>query len=162
MRITRSAPLPGGVEDAYAVIATQEYQQAKVAAQAQRSTATVTEQTGGSVAVRSERHLPTEGMPGPVASMVGDTLTITEQQTWRPAGADGSRHADLELTVAGAPLTLVGTIVLAPAAGGSTLSIEADLRCSVPLFGKKIEEAARPAIEESIDHEVAQLTDRLT
>lgn len=161
MKITRSAALPAGVEEAFAVIATQRYQQAKVEAQAPRATATVTDQAGGSVLVRSVRHLPTTGMPGPVVSMVGDTLTITEQQTWRPAQGDGARHADLELTVAGVPLGLVGTITLSPTGAASSLSINADLTCSIPLFGKKIEEAAKPAIEESIDHEVSQLTAHL-
>nr|WP_257911011.1 DUF2505 domain-containing protein [Janibacter limosus] len=79
-----------------------------------------------------------------------------------PARSDGSRHADLALTVTGVPLKLVGTIALSPTASGSTLVIDADLSCSIPLFGKKIEEAARPAIDDSIDHEVSQLGARLT
>ncbi|WKV15759.1 DUF2505 domain-containing protein [Janibacter limosus] len=161
MKITRSAPLPAGVEDAFAVVSTQEYQQAKVEAQTPRATATVTDRAGSTV-VRSERHLPTAGMPGPVVSMVGDTLSIIEQQTTGPARSDGSRHADLALTVTGVPLKLVGTIALSPTASGSTLVIDADLSCSIPLFGKKIEEAARPAIDDSIDHEVSQLGARLT
>lgn len=162
MKITRKATLPAGVEEAFAVISTQEYQQSKVEAQAPSATALVTEQAAGSVAVHSERNLPTTGMPGPVVSMVGDTLTISEQQNWRPALDDGSRHADLELTVGGVPLRLVGTIILSPTANGSQISVDADLSCSIPLFGKKVEEAAKPAIEESIDQEVDQLTARLT
>ncbi|KRE37701.1 hypothetical protein ASG73_08620 [Janibacter sp. Soil728] len=160
MKITRSAPLPATVEDAFAIISTQEYQQAKVEAQASRASATVSDHAGSTV-VRSERHVPTAGMPRPVVSMVGDTLSITERQTWHPAREDGTRHGDLALSVAGVPLKLVGTIVLSPTAGGSSLAIDADLSCSIPIFGKKIEEAARPAIEESIDHEISQLNARL-
>lgn len=162
MKITRSATLPAGVEDAFGVISDQDYQQAKVRAQAEDATATVTEQAGGTLAVHSVRNVPTTGMPGPIVSMVGQTLTITEQQTWRSAKDDGSRTADLELTVAGVPLSLVGTITLSPTTTGARLTVEADLSCSLPLFGKKVEEAAKPAIDESIDHEVTQLTARLS
>lgn len=162
MRITRSVTLPAGVEDAFAVIASPEYQQSKVAAQSQGATATVIDQTGGVVAVHSQRRVPTRGMPGPIVSMVGDTLVIVEQQTWRPAKAGGTRSADLEITVDGAPVGLVGTITLSPDAAGSRLSVEADLSCSVPLFGRKIEQAAKPTIEESIDFESRLLTERLS
>lgn len=162
MRITRSVNLPAGVEDAFAVIASQEYQQSKVAAQSKDAKATVLNQTGGVVAVHSERRVPTQGMPAPIASMAGETLVIVEQQTWRPAKPDGSRTADLEISVGGVPVGLVGTITLSPAAAGSRLSVAADLSCSIPLFGRKIEQAARPTIESSIDFESRLLTERLS
>lgn len=162
MRISRTAPLPAGVEEVFAIIATTEHQRAKIAAAGAEGTASVTEQVGGFTAVHAERVLPTRGMPGPVAAMVGDTLQVTEQQTWRPAAADGSRTADLEITVGGVPVTLRGHVVLAPAAAGSTMSVDADLRCSIPLMGRKIEEAARTPIEQSMDSEVRLLTERLT
>lgn len=161
MKITRSATLPAGVEDAFALISSQEYQLAKVTSQAPDATAQVTDQVGGVVAIHSERSLPTQGMPGPVVSMVGSTLTITERQTWRPAKGDGSRTADLEITVGGMPVGLVGTITLSPTAAGSTMAVDADLTCTIPLFGKKIEEAAKPTIEETIDDEARLLKERL-
>ncbi|EKA60346.1 MULTISPECIES: DUF2505 domain-containing protein [Janibacter] len=162
MKITRSATLPAGVDEAFAVIRTEDYQLAKVRAQVPDATATVADAPGGGANVHCERRLPTAGMPGPVVSMVGDTLTVSEQQHWRPAADDGSRTADLEISVAGVPVSLVGTITLAPEAGASRLSVAADLTCSIPLLGRKIEAASKPAIEQSIDDEIAELTTRLS
>lgn len=161
MKITRSRSLPAAVEDTFAVIATQDHQEAKAAAQATESSATVTELEGGLLGVHIERVLPTKGMPGPVATVVGETLAITEQQTWRAPRADGARTADLEITVGGAPLTLLGTITLSPEGTGSTIAIDADLTCTVPLLGRKVEKAARPTIEDSFELEARMLRERL-
>lgn len=161
MRISRTTSLDAGVEDVFAVVATQAHQQAKVATERGSSSATVTDLGGDRVAVRTERQLPTRGMPAAVSTLVGDTLTVTEEQTWHPARADGTRTADLELHAAGAPLRVRGTVTLSPAGDGSRLVVDADLTCSVPLLGRKIEAAATPTIEESFDHEVRLLRERL-
>lgn len=160
MKITRTTTLDAGVEDVFEIITSQEHQEAKLAEQSDSSSVEITEQAGA-VGVHTERTLPTEGMPGPMVSIVGSTLAITEQQNWSHPQADGSRTADLEITVAGAPVRLVGRIVLAPTDGGSSLAVDADLGCSVPFVGKKVETAAAPAIEESFDLEVRLLTERL-
>lgn len=161
MKITRTTSLPAGVEDAFAVIASQEHQTAKVDTWTAASSASVTEQAGGAVGVHTERELPTRGMPAPVVSMVGSTLTIIEQQNWSQAQSDGSRSADLEITVVGVPLRLIGRTTLSPTGEGSRLAIDADLDCSLPFVGRKVEAAARPAIEESFDLEARLLTERL-
>lgn len=161
MKITRTSTLPAGVEDAFAVIATQEHQEAKLAGQSDRSSVTITKRAEGRVEVRTERELSTREMTGPVASMVGSTLTITETQRWGQPAADGSRSADLEITVSGVPVRLTGTVALAPADTGSSITVDADLTCSMPFVGKKVETASAPAIEESFDLEVTTLTERL-
>ena len=155
MRISRTSNLDAGVEDVFAVVVTHSHQQAKVATEQGRSSASVTDLDGDRVGVR------THDMPAAVSSLVGDTLKVTEEQTWHPARADGTRTADLELHVTGAPLRMRGTVTLSPAGLGSRLVVDADLTCSVPLLGRKVEAAARPTIEESFDDEVRLLRDRL-
>lgn len=161
MKISRTTTFTRGVADVFAVIATPEHQQAKVAYHSEGSSARVTDLAGGLVGVHTERVVPTTDMPSAVASVVGDTLKITEQQTWRPAGADGTRRADLEIDVDGAPVRLRGTVTLSPTSTGSRLVVDADLTCSLPFVGRKIETAAKPRIEESLDHEVQLLSERL-
>ena len=78
--------------------------------------------------------------------------------------ADAGAHvvcADLDLTVSGAPLRLRGTIDLTPAGNGARMAVAADLTCSIPLVGKKVEQAAQPAIIDSIDAEARFLAERL-
>ena len=161
MRISRSTHLAADVEEVFAVLATEEHQLAKVASEVGRSEASVTVSADGAARVRTSRSLPTRDMPSTVSSVVGDTLTVTEDQTWRPAAADGRRTAALALDVAGAPVRMRGTISLAPDAGGSLLDVDADLTCSLPFVGRKIEAAAKPTIEESFDLEVDLLRERL-
>lgn len=161
MRISRTTRLDAGVDDVFAIIATQEHQEAKVATQTGRSSATVRDPGDGRVSVRTERELPTRGMPTTVSSLVGDTLMVTEEQVWRPARPDGTRTADLTIDVAGAPVQMRGTVTLSPAGEGSQLVVAADLTCSVPFVGKKIEAAAKPTIEDSFDHEARLLSERL-
>lgn len=161
MRITRSSNFTSGTDEVFAVIASEDHQQAKVAAQVADANATVTEQAGGITSVHTQRSLPTSGMPPAVSSLAGSTLTVTERQTWRPPASDGTRVADLEITVEGVPLRLQGTITLSQRGAGSQLAVDADLRCSVPFVGKKIEAAARPAIEESFDLEARLLSEQL-
>lgn len=161
MKISRTTSLDAGVEDVFAVIATHAHQQAKVATEHGSSSATITDLGGDRLGVRTERELPTRSMPTVVSSLVGDTLKVTEEQTWHPLRADGTRTADLELHVTGAPIRMRGTVTLSPAGGGSRLVVDADLTCSVPLIGRKVEAAAKPTIEESFDDEVRLLRERL-
>lgn len=160
MKITRTTTLDADVEDVFAIIASREHQEDKLAQYAS-SSVEITERAGGAVGIDTERELPTDGMPGPMVSIVGSTLTITEQQSWSQPAADGSRTADLKITVAGAPVRLVGRLTLAPSEGGSSLAVDADLTCSMPIVGKKVEAASAPAIEQSFDLEVDLLTERL-
>jgi len=161
MKITRSTTLPAGVEDVFAVIVTQEHQAAKAAAQSAESSARVEERPDGTVVVHTVRAVPTTGMPGPVVGMVGSTLRVREKQTWGQQRTDGGRRADLEITVDGAPVRMTGILTLSPTGEGSTLAVDADLTCSLPLVGKKIETAAQPTIEELFDLEARQLSERL-
>ena len=57
------------------------------------------------------------------------------------------------MAVAGAPIALKGTLMLAPGQGGTVETLEAELKAKVPLIGGKIEKAAAPPIEEAIDIE---------
>ena len=41
------------------------------------------------------------------------------------------------------------------------MAVAADLTCSIPLVGKKVEQAAQPAIIDSIDAEARFLAERL-
>lgn len=161
MKITRDATLPAGPDEVFALVATQEYQQAKVETQAPGSTAEVSER-GDTLVVRSQRSLPTREMPSAVGAIVGETLQIVEQQTWGPAGADGSRRADVDVTVPGLPLTMRGTIDLTPRGEGAHLAVHGDLTCTLPLVGRKIAEAAQPLILQSIDAEAAMIRERLS
>lgn len=109
--------------------------------------------TGRRTVVTSRRTLSTAGMPDIAKKVAGPVLTVDEEQTWAPPSRRGEREAGLWLRIEGVPVSLKGTILLAPSTTGALQVVRADLRASVPLVGSAIERAAAPAIIAGIEAE---------
>jgi Protein of unknown function (DUF2505) len=153
MRIAKSIEYAATPEAVFAVLSDAKFQEAKCAATAAvRHSATVNT-VGDRTVITTERILPSDGLPDFAKSMVGDTLKVTETQEWGPASDDGSRQGTVEMGVAGAPISLTGTLSLAPGGAGTVEQLDAELKARVPLVGGKIEKAAAPPIQEAIDIE---------
>ncbi len=84
--------------------------------------------------------------PDSAARFTGPELTILEETTWGDAGSDGSRDADLVLTVDRQPVSLRGRLRLAPGGRGTTVRLTGELKVNVPLLGRKLEQSAAPAV----------------
>jgi Protein of unknown function (DUF2505) len=157
MRIARSIDYAATPHEVFAVVADHAFQEAKLAATGSLAySATVTE-SGQRVLVSTIRELPTDGFPDFAKSFVGEVLTILEKQDWGPAGADGSRVAVLDISIHGAPLTLKGTVGLAPGGAGTEQSVDSVLKAGIPLIGGRIEKFAAGPIQQAIDIEFATL-----
>ena len=92
---------------------------------------------------RTTRSFPA---PDAVARFVGSTLTVTEETVWGDATADGRRSGDLQMTVQGQPVSMRGRLELTPAGAGSVVQLTGDLKVSIPLLGKKLEQSSAPAV----------------
>jgi uncharacterized protein YndB with AHSA1/START domain len=110
------------------------------------------EPAGAGVRTRTHEKLPAE-VPDFVRRLVGQHIDLEEVVTWGPPGPDGSRSGDLRVEIANAPVSMRGTIQLVAEAGGEATRqiVDAELKASVPLVGRKIEEAAAPAVMAGID-----------
>lgn len=84
--------------------------------------------------------------PDSAARFTGPELVILEDTTWGEAAADGSREADLVLTVERQPVSLRGKLHLAPGGRGATVRLVGELKVNVPLLGRKLEQSAAPAV----------------
>lgn len=84
--------------------------------------------------------------PESAARFTGPTLDVHDETTWGAAQADGSRTAQVRLTVAGQPVTMNAQLALAPAEAGSVVTLAGELKAAVPFIGKKIEQGAAPAV----------------
>ena len=93
--------------------------------------------------VKTSRDLPA---PDAARPFTGATLSVVEDVTWAEASDDGSRTAVVTLKVPGQPVSFNGRYQLAPGGMGTTLSFSGQLKVNVPLLGKKLEEAAAPAV----------------
>lgn len=162
MRISKSARLPAPPEQAFALMATEEFQDAKcVDAGAVKHRVSVVE-NGADTVITAERTMPSDGLPDAAKSLVGPSITVVETQTWGPVVGDGSRTGRVELRAKGVPMTMTGTLSLAPDGDGTQESIEADLKVAVPLMGGRLEKAAAPVIIAAIDSEIALAQQRLS
>ena len=137
-------------DDVFAMFADEDFQTRKCAATgARRHTVSIRAQEDHTIIV-STRDMPSDAFPAFVKGMVGETLAVTETQDWGPPGADGVRHGRLTVHIDGAPVSLHGTLSLAPRGQGSVETIEGDLKARIPLLGHKIEQAAAPAVRSAI------------
>ena len=96
---------------------------------------------------RCRRELPA---PDQAAKFTGPTLTVVEEVAWGEPDASGGRTGQVSLSVPGQPMTMKGTVTLAPSGAGSVVELSADLKVNIPLLGKKLEQAAAPAVLEGL------------
>ena len=162
MRVSRREELDGSPEEVYAVLTDPAFQEAKCEATTAGDghAVEVTPRTVGA-RVRTERTLPSNGLPDVARSFVGDHLIIVEVHEWSAPGPDGSRESALDLHVKGAPLTLKGTLRLVPRGGGTLEVLDAELKANVPLIGGRVEKAAAGPISTAIDIETRLLREHL-
>lgn len=161
MKFTHRVEYPATVDEVWAVMSSTDFQDAKCEA---TSTGTWTSDVATSAdrtRITSERVLPTDDLPDIARSFVGPSLTISEQQIWSAPATDGSRTAELQVHIKGAPMTLKGTVRLSPNGSGSSQEINGDLKVSVPLIGGKLEKAASDPLMFAAKTETDLLATRL-
>lgn len=162
MRLTTHEELPGTVEQVHALLVDQAFQEAKCAATTDDGVYSVDVHAGiDRHHVRTERQLPSDGLPDIARSFVGEHLTIIELLDWSGPGPDGSRASAVDIHVKGAPLTVKGTIRLEPYGEATVEVIEAEVRANVPLIGGRLERAAAVPIDAAIRIEIELLREWL-
>jgi uncharacterized protein YndB with AHSA1/START domain len=153
MKISETITYAAPPETVYAMVTDPAFQERKcVEAHAHRHEAAVSP-AGDGARVVTKRDLPADDLPDFAKSIVGQTLSVTETYEWGGAAADGSRSGTLTVEVAGAPVALRSNVRLLPSGGGTQITIEGDLKASIPLFGGKVEKAAAPAVIDAIHSE---------
>lgn len=104
----------------------------------------------GAFTVTTRRQMPTTDVPAQFRALVGGNLEIREVQAWQAASGD-VRHGTLVVEVTGAPVRLTGTLrMIATGAGSTTVTIDADLKASIPFFGGAVEKAIAEAMRSAI------------
>lgn len=161
MRITATLEFHASPEEVFAVTTESDFQEEVCEATSLGDYTVEITERGERTIVSTQRHLPSDDLPGFARSFVGDHFVIQESQDWGPASPDGTRVANLRLHVAGTPLTLTGTITLRPGGPGTLEELDADLRASIPLLGARIEQAAAGPIRAAIGIEGDLLAQRL-
>ena len=153
MRIIETITYAAAPDAVYAMVTDPDFQVQKcIDAGAEQHEAAVSP-NGDGARVVTKRDLPADGLPEFARSIIGSTLSVTETYEWGAAQAGGVRSGTLTVVVQGAPVALRSTVRLAPGSAGTTISIDGDLKASIPLLGGKVEKAAAPAVVHAIRHE---------
>ena len=121
------------------------------AANAIRHEASVT-RNGDHVTIHVLRVMPPD-VPDFLRRFVGETIDLQQTDVWGPAAPDGSRTGTISLDMAGAPVTMRGTLQLEPDGIASVVSAEGKIKASVPFVGGKIEQAVHGGLVEAAKRE---------
>ena len=95
---------------------------------------------GQGIDVVTTQRLRTDRLPAVVTQFHRGDLSFVREETWTPI-SDGQSAATIKGTITGAPATLSGAAVLAPAKSGdgSRLEFKVTVQVDIPLVGGKIE-----------------------
>jgi hypothetical protein len=108
----------------------------------------------GGVTITTSRSMPTDQLPDFLRGLAGGTLTVVQVETWDPPDGDGGREGTIEVEISGAPVSMHGTLSLAPDGTGdgarTVETIDGELKAKVPLIGGRIEKAAEPAVRAAV------------
>jgi hypothetical protein len=135
-----AAEYDGGVEQVYRAFSDERYWLARLAGSgADKTTLDAMEPTAeGGMDVLTTQTLRADRLPGVVTQFHHGDLSFVREETWSPI-IDGQAKAIVKGSIPGAPATLSGTAVLAPAGGGSRLEFKATVEVRIPLVGGKVE-----------------------
>ena len=95
---------------------------------------------GDGIDVITTQTLRSDRLPGVVTQFHRGDLSFVREETWSPV-SNGKATATVKGSIPGAPVTLTGSAVLAPAKSGhgSRLEFNVTVEVRVPLVGGKIE-----------------------
>ena len=134
-----SRDFPGTVESARALLTDVGFiQQVLTESESLNPHVSVTDQAHGFVQVQIDREFRGD-WPPLVASLVGETIHISETRTYVWKDDDSSLNGTLELRVSGQPVTMSGTLKVTPSAEGIRLEVAGDIKASIPFVAGKIE-----------------------
>lgn len=94
------------------------------------------------------RSVPADRLPDIAQKIPGASsgISLTQVDQVSAPAADGSRTILSEVSVKGIPVTGKATQTLTPQGDATVAQVEGEVKCSIPLIGKKIAAAAEPQI----------------
>ncbi|WP_205759957.1 DUF2505 family protein [Arthrobacter sp. PAMC25564] len=112
--------------------------------------------TAGAFSTTTVRTIPTTRMPEIARKFVGESLKVTQLETWDAPAADGSRQSKISLKIGGAPLDVSAVQRLVSDGGSTRIELEGTVTSSVPFLGGKIADAAEPMVGKALNIQSTQ------
>jgi hypothetical protein len=153
MKLNLEYSYPAPVEQVYALVTDLAFRREACESSGASDSSVSVDASGDSADVRIERTMPAE-VPDFVKKLTGDTVTSVQVEKWRAPAADGSRTAEVSMDVKGQPATMRGTAQLIADGDGTKFTLDAEVRVSIPLIGKRIEPEVAKAVQQALDFDV--------
>ncbi|MBT2595477.1 DUF2505 domain-containing protein [Arthrobacter sp. ISL-72] len=152
MALSASTTLPHSVDRVAAVFANEDFQRhTSELVGGTLESFKVDGDVAGAFSTTSVRTLPTTRLPEIARKFVGDSLTVTQLESWEAPAADGSRQSSISLKIAGAPLDVSAVQRLIADGGSTRVELEGNVTSSVPFLGGKIADAAEPMVGKALN-----------
>ncbi|MDP3892547.1 DUF2505 domain-containing protein, partial [Nocardioides sp.] len=90
----------------------------------------------------------THGVPAAARRLVGDEITIVQEEQWHAADA-----AQVTMSIPGKPGEISGTTTLRAQGPGTVQHVDLRIQVRVPLVGAKIEAFIASMLEKALDRE---------
>ena len=136
-------------DEVFAMLSDPNFREKVCAAQGVVSSEVRLTPTGSGFDLEIDQVQNTAGLPSIAKKIVGDTTEVTLKESWRDASG-----GSLEIIAPGKPTSASGTITLAPSGtGGTTETVELDVKVKVPLIGGKLESLMGDNIKNGMDVE---------
>ena len=137
------------MEQLFELFSSKDYYVKKFAACGARNIEVVESEAGeGRFSITTEREVPAD-VPAVLRSFLGDWNALTQEENWEGAPGD-EYYSDLEISSAGVPVEITGSMNLSAVDNGCVNDIEIDVKCGIPLVGKKLEQFVAADIEKTL------------
>lgn len=156
MKVHSSHTYPAAPERVFAVMTDPEVLHRKYEALGHRDVEVVDHVVAaGEVTVRTHRSVPMS-VPGFAKRFLAPMNDVEQRDHWNAPGPDGARTGTWEVTARGVPVSVGGTLRLAPDGRGATVvEIDGEVRSSVPLVGGKLADLVGGDVTRTIEGEEA-------
>jgi hypothetical protein len=119
-----------------------------------------TSEDGDVFTIKIQREVPAD-VPGILQKFLGAWNKVVQTEHWQTA-ADGGRTCNLNVDIAGVPVTVTGTMALQPHGEGCVNDVRMKVTCGIPLVGKKLAEFVGGDTKKAMDSEYAYIKTHVT
>lgn len=110
-----------------------------------------TNESDGVFTIKTQREVPSD-VPGILQKFLGAWNKVTQTEQWRPQ-SDGARACDMEVDIAGVPVTVKGAMRLQPEGGGCVNDVKIKVTCGIPLIGGRLADFVGGDTQKNMDAE---------
>lgn len=153
MKLTERFEYPASPERVFALVSDRAFREESCVRQGAREYSVDVTEDGDRTVITIERTMESD-MPDVIKKLTGDAITVTQIEKWGPADAAGTRTAEVSVDIHGQPARMLGTSTITASGDVTIMSVDGDVKVSLPLIGKRLEPEVAKAISASLQDEV--------